>query len=376
MVDSLREWATADDVFVFFDTKGDYYTRFYRDGDAVIAGVPGEFEGEVSWNMFAELKATAAGRDPEDELFEMCSGLFTDMIRDGGDNVFFVKAARDTFVALVTALYREDGDRDNSDFRLRIAAMTQPEMLELLDREGNEDLAVAKKFIHKESANVTAATLAYMQQAVNDSFRSAFGKPGSFSIRAFLREKGGTALFFEYDVAAGSLLSSVYKTLLDIGLKEAMSRRRADGRVFFILDEFALLPELTHLANALNFGRSLGVRIIAGVQDTNQVETMYGDAQAKTVLAAFGNVISFRLYGETSRAFVTSRYGKARKIVKRIFDTRSGHVDGRVIEDWDISELTTGSCIAALADHAPVRFTFAPPLAEDDVQVTPTTAGS
>lgn len=171
-------------------------------------------------------------------------------------------------------------------------------------------------------------------------------------------------MFLEYDVASGDMLAPVFKTMLDIAMKEAMSRQRSGGRVFFILDEFALLPELTHLTNGLNFGRSLGLRFIVGTQNIRQVQEMYGHEMAGSVLSAFGTVFAFRLYDGNSREFVQDRFGKNKKITKFASDIRNRGLvettsDGHVVEDWELSALPVGTCVAAIPDHPPVRFRFA-----------------
>lgn len=364
LIGSIRKGLTPDDVLVFFDTKGDYYESFHRPGDAVIAATTAaDFEGQVSWNLFEEFRDIAHGRTVEDEILEVCSGLFSSLIKKAGDNSYFANAARDVFVALVTAMYRQSADRSNKDVRMIVGGMTHAEMHELLDAPGNADLRGAKNYIAKEGGNSTMATLAFMQQVIQESFRSSFGREGDFSIRRYIRDKGAKALFLEYDIASGTMLAPIYKTMIDVAMKEAMSRSRTAGRVFFVLDEFALLPELTHLSNGLNFGRSLGLRFIVGTQNIKQVQAMYGEQMAASVLSSFGTVFAFRLYDGSSREFVRDRFGKNRKIsrfesVVRTKGMNETTADGYVVEDWDLSSLPVGSCIAAIPDAPPVRFTF------------------
>ncbi|WIE81023.1 type IV secretion system DNA-binding domain-containing protein [Curtobacterium sp. MCSS17_016] len=367
LIRSVRESMTANDVMVVFDTKGDYHGEFARPGDVVVAGADAESYPEHRfWNLFQEFAGLPAGHAAEDEIFEMCNGLFANLLETGGDNVFFVQAARDVFTALVTAMFRESTELTNEDLRSRIGSMSVPEMQELLDRPDNADLRGARNYIAAEKSPTAQASVAYMQQVIQESFRSAFGRPGDFSIRQFVRAKGARALFLEYDVASGGMLAPVFKTMLDVAMKEAMSRQRTPGRVFFVLDEFALLPELTHLTNGLNFGRSLGLRFIVGTQNIKQVEAMYGNEMAASVLSAFGTVFAFRLYDGDSRDFVRGRFGKNKKVARFDSNVRSkgineSIIDGYVVEDWDLSSLPVGCCIAALPDHAPVRFQYAPP---------------
>jgi type IV secretory pathway TraG/TraD family ATPase VirD4 len=364
LIRSIRAGLTPDDLVVFFDTKGDYYEGFFRPGDAVIAStIADDFEGQVSWNLFEEFRDVAPGRAVEDEILEVCTGLFSSLIENAGDNAYFANAARDVFVALVTAMFRQSSARTNQDIRMIVGGMTHAEMHELLDQPGNGDLRGAKNYIAKEGANSTMATMAFMQQVIQESFRSSFGQAGDFSIRRFVREKGAKALFLEYDIASGTTLAPVFKTMIDVAMKEAMARSRTAGRVFFVLDEFALLPELTHLSNGLNFGRSLGLRFIVGTQNIKQVQAMYGDQMAASVLSSFGTVFAFRLYDGSSREFVRDRFGTNRKITRFESTVRNNGMNestapGFVVEDWDLSSLPVGSCIAAIPDHPPVTFTF------------------
>ncbi|KJQ53704.1 type IV secretory system conjugative DNA transfer family protein [Microbacterium sp. SA39] len=365
LVESIRAGLGQDDVLVFFDTKGDYVDAFGRAGDVVVGAVQQSPEAKsVVWNIFEEFGAAPDGRDVEDEIYEVSSGLFANLLQNSGDNIYFVSAARDLFVALLTAMLRESVVRTNADIRGGIAGMSVAEMHEVLDRPGNEDLRGVKQYIAREGSPSTGATVAFMQQVIQESFRSSFGRSGDFSIRRFLREKGGHALFLEYDIAAGSTLGPIFKTMLDIAMQEAMSRTRTVGRVLFVLDEFALLPELAHLTNGLNFGRSLGLRFIVGTQNVKQVEAMYGPQMAMSVLSAFGTVFSFRLFDGPSRDFVRDRYGRNKKIIRFDSSVRSkglneSIIDGYVVEDWDLSALPVGTCVAATPDTAPVRFAFA-----------------
>jgi len=364
LVRSVREAMGPNDTMVVFDTKGDYHGMFGRHGDAVIAAAPDStYEGQVSWNFFEEFQDLPVGRDPEDEIFEMCTGLFSQAVAEAGDNKFFAQAARDVFTALVTAVFRKGGDLSNADMR-KLTELSLHEMKAML--EPHQDLRGVRHYLVDEESPTAQSALSGMQQVIQESFRSTFGKMGAFSIRRFVRSKGAKALFLEYDIASGGMLAPVFKTMIDVAMKEAMSRQRADGRVFFVLDEFALLPELTHLSNGLNFGRSLGLRFIVGTQNIKQVQAMYGPEMAASVLSAFGTVFAFRLFDGDSRDFVRGRFGQNRKISRLASSVRSngmqeGLVEGWVVEDWDLSSLGIGMCIAAVPGHPPVRFTFAPP---------------
>jgi len=364
LVASIRDQAGPDDVFVFFDTKGDYIDRFFREGDVSIsAGDLTDFSGGVTWNIFREI-----GRPPAPELLDRVTEVVAPLIdppSTGADNNrIWVAMAQDLLSALITALIRTGKDYSNADVRAIADKMSVATMRSILEKHG--DLRGVLQYIAKDQSNVTISVLIFLQQAVRATFAGNFRSRGEFSVRDFVRGKGGRALFLEYDVARGSLLTPVYRTLLDAALREALGRQRAAGRVFLVLDEFSLLPRLRHIDAGLNFGRSLGLRFVVGTQNVGQVIEAYGPGLSGSILSGFGTVFSFRLYDAASRQFVRERYGANRKLVRYDAAVRTRGVgeqllDGSVIEDWDLTNLAVGEAIVAFPDAQPLRFRFAEP---------------
>jgi type IV secretory pathway TraG/TraD family ATPase VirD4 len=363
LVESLRASAEPHDIFVFFDTKGDYLARFWAEGDIVISSDQTSPQaGHALWNFFSDLDLA---QDPDAEVEEMAGTLFGATEEAAGEkNAIWPQLAKDLFAALVRASRRADAKLSNADIRRIADTTTVPQMHALI--EPHEDLRGVLQYIAKEGSTTTLSVLIFMQQMIRATFKGAFGSAGDFSIRQFLRSKGGKAVFLEYDVAAGETVTPVFRTILDIALKESLGRNRASGRVFFVLDEFALLPKLENLDSGLNFGRSLGLRFVVGTQNVGQVFSRYGDAGGSSVLSGFGTVFTFRLYDRASRDFIRDRFGSNRKLVRFDAAVKSRgiaeeRIDGSVIEDWDLSRLGVGQVVVALPDGPPHRFQFARP---------------
>jgi hypothetical protein len=357
LLSSLRENSTAEDVFVVFDTKGNFLERFYRDGDCVVSNTREATPGRVIWNIFEDLHDT--GPERVDECFEVASTIFGEEISRAGDNLFFAAGARDVFAAVLEIMARNGGQPSNRDLRLQLEA-PQEELAELA--EGHTDVAGARRYLSGKG-NTPMSILTFLQQAVQASFSGVFREAGDFSVRRFVREKAGRALFVEYDIAAGALLLPIYRVLLDLAIKEALGRSRASGSVFFLMDEFALLPELNHLTDGINFGRSQGLKFICGSQNVAQVQHSYGPEMASSILSGFGTVFAFRLMDAGSREFICQRFGRNRKQLTTQHAVRSRGVeqqllDGNVIEDWDLSSLAVGQTIASMPEGPPFFFTF------------------
>jgi hypothetical protein len=357
LLDPLRQSASQDDVFVIFDTKGDFLEKFYRDGDAVISSTPDRDQGGVKWNLFSDLLEQDSNERGE-QIHEIASTVFSDELDRAGDNIFFAMAARDIFAAVLEAMAREGGKYTNEDARKRLE-LSADELLALL--EDHPDLAGTARYL--EGDRRPEDILAFLQQTLSKSFSGAFRLPGDFSVREFIRNKGGRALFVEYDIASGSRLLPVYRVLIDMAIKEALGlgRRGSRGSVFFVLDEFALLPQLSHISNGINFGRSLGLKFIVGTQNVNQVLQAYGAESGASILSGFGTVLAFRLMDDASRDLVRQRFGSNRKQITTYAHVRSEGVQqavvmGNVIEDWVLSGLMLGQCIVSLPEGDPFFF--------------------
>jgi len=181
-------------------------------------------------------------------------------------------------------------------------------------------------------------------------------------MRQLVRAKGGKTIFIEYDLGIGNMLTPVYRLLFDMAIKEALSRWKMEGNVWLIADEFRLIPHLHHIENAVNFGRSLGVKLLVGIQNIDQMYDVYGQYAAKSISSGFSSTFSFRLNDRSSREYVCDQFGvnrKREKIAsvsdgKTAVNIRAAHV----VEDWDIANLKVGEAIVGLSGQEPFVFCF------------------
>jgi type IV secretory pathway TraG/TraD family ATPase VirD4 len=364
----LRDKRGPDDAFVIFDTKGDFLRNFYRPGDAVISSSPADDPGGVVWNLFRDLSGDPGTAG--EEIYEIASTIFSDELEQAGENIFFAAAARDIFAAVVEVMTREDpppgAPLSNADLRQRLDG-SSAELSELLD--GHPDLAGTARYL--EGGESVEAIMAFLQMTLRKSFSGVFRRPGDFSVRDFVSGRGGRALFIEYDIASGATLLPVYRVLMDMAIKEALGfgrRRLRETRLvpdnfYFVLDEFALLPRLPHISDGINFGRELGLKFLVATQNVNQVLRGYGPELGMSILSGFGTLFAFRLMDDASRSLVRQRFGTNRKQVSTYAAVRHEGVHqmvvtGNVVEDWQMSGLSRGHCIASLPQGAPFLFEF------------------
>jgi type IV secretory pathway TraG/TraD family ATPase VirD4 len=218
-------------------------------------------------------------------------------------------------------------------------------------------------YISSDDSPQTQGVLSEMQQIVREIFVGNFAKEGTLGLRDLVRQKGGRKIFIEYDLSYGELLTPIYSLMFDLAIKEALGRGRSEGNVYFITDEFRLLPNLEHIDDAVNFGRSLGIKFMIGIQNIEQIYDNYGKERAHSILSGLLTSLNFRVNDPASRVFVQNHFGKNRKIEVYATSVQSkGMVeerrDGNVVEDWDVTNLNIGQAIIGFPEYEPFVFQF------------------
>lgn len=362
IIKSIRRTLTQDDVMVIFDTKGDFYNEFYRSGDVVISNDSRADGGNGSdyWNIFSEVDVDDR---LEENILEICKTIFSEKL-EKTSQPFFPNAAKDLLNALMLFLSRSEKSkerRNNRSLRNILDSFDVDSMIRIL--RAYPDTKAMESYIADPKSGQTLGVVAELQQMVREIFIGNFAKNGTLSMRRLIREKGAKVIFVEYDLGIGGMLTPIYKLLMDLAIKEALCRKTNEGNVYFMIDEFRLLPHLEHVDDGVNFGRSLGAKFFLGVQNIEQVFHAYGNDLARSILSGFSTLIAFRVADGTTRDYIKEIFGKnlsltvyesgvsARGIQESMRETY-------VVEDWDIGGLKLGEAIVGYANNPPFRFKF------------------
>jgi hypothetical protein len=382
----IKSKMTGRDVMIVFDTKGDFERDFFDPAkDLVIGNSPRYRKRSKLWNIYEDILAD--GWDEEDYLInlnEISAGLFKKYESDA--QPFFALAARGIFSAVLLSFIRKkkwlmDGEIPAADIE-RVKSFFEANFNNagiISDFNGAtvqdyhdiakdfSDLVKIKSYLGDGDNNQGLGVLAEVHVMLQDIFMGVFAKNGDFSIRNFVRQKGARTLFLEYDMAIGETLTPLYSLLMDLAIKEALGRSEEEGQkgsVYIILDELKLLPQIMHLDDAVNFGRSMGIKIIAGLQSVTQVYDIYGEGgghdKGDAILSGFGSVVSFRPNDSTTREYVQNRFRK--NMLNEEFDC--GHEiiyerrQGFSVEDWDLNKLQIGQAVVALGEKPPFIYQF------------------
>ncbi len=362
LLGNLRMNMTRQDVMFLFDTKGDYYKEFYRPGDVVISNDERATNGYHTdyWNLFGEVTID----DHWDEnAAEISKAIFCDrLIRTS--QPFFPNAGKDLLTAMILHLCRannRDERKNNASLLRMLQTLTSERMKKLLMRY--PDFMGMIPYIQDPRSGQTLGVISELQSATRELFIGNFAKNGSISMRNLVRQKGGKVVFVEYDLGIGGVLTPIYRLLFDLAIKEALCRRRNEGKVYFVMDEFSLLPQLNHIDDGVNFGRSLGTSFIVGAQNVGQIYDAYGEDRGGSLLSGFSTTVCFRLNDGKSREFFKELNGKNGRITSYDSGIRAkGMVDqyreAYVVEDHDILNLRIGEAIVRTGNYPPFRFRF------------------
>ncbi len=366
MISQIKDRLTQDDVMIIFDTKGDFYKEFYTPGDVVISndGTAVGPDGMPDyWNIFNEIEQ---GEQQYASVMEVAKSLFKEAC-EKTNQVFFPNAARDIFMATMLHFLRYSQKTGNTKYLNNdalvdfIKSRTSAELRDMLS--SYPDMKAMTSYISSDDSAQTQGVLSELQQIVRDIFVGNFSKKGTLGLRDLVRRKGGRKIFIEYDLSYGELLTPIYSLMFDMAIKEALGRGRSEGNVYFITDEFRLLPNLEHVDDAVNFGRSLGIRFMIGIQNVEQIYDNYGEERAHSIMSGFLTSLNFRVNDPKSRDFIKEQFGKNRKI--EVYSTTvqsKGMVeerrDGYVVEDWDVTNLKIGQAIIGFPEYEPFVFQF------------------
>lgn len=361
IVKQLKKNLTKDDVMLIFDSKGDFHKKFFETGDVVIGNSKTYRKTSAKWNIYDEIIADGKDRvSVAQNAQEICKSLFAERTEKNSSNPFFPNAARDLLASIIISLVRDNVQFSNKDLKDVIDSTPVDELRTML--ASFSDLASVAAYIGGKSGTQAQGVMSEMYSITRDIFTGVFSDVGDFSMRKFIRSKSGHTAFLEYDLAIGDVLSPVYTLLFDLALKESLGRTATQGNVYLIADELKLLPNLRHLEDGINFGRSLGVKILAGLQGIDQLNAHYeNEAKAHNAVAGFSSVFAFQSNDYNTREYVSQLFGK--NMILETFPEANGsrHYEkreGYVVEDWDLVGLNVGEAIVGLPNRPPFRFKF------------------
>ncbi len=364
------------DVIIIFDTKGDYLAEFgsrIPEEERVVIGSGWEYRKITSYhNIFAEIMPRGAdGKlvytpDSDVDALEIAE-LFFQQMHSETQPVFPAMAEQivaGIIIYFMRRYWREDQSRLNNQELIHFfQRRTTEELKAVFEENYMEDYKSCISYISGKGTQ-TQGVNSYIGAILRKMFIGPFAVADparEFSMMHILTGRKRTVVFIEYDLKRGNALAPMYGILIDQALKNALGGR-GDTRknVYLLLDEWALLPKLKYAADSLSFGRSQGVKVMAGIQNISAIEDLYGEAGARNILAGFQNIFAFRITDYHTRRFLVERLGENYQNISFSAQNESANIQytGHTLEEWDLMELKLGQAAVVLAGEAPFLFRF------------------
>jgi type IV secretory pathway TraG/TraD family ATPase VirD4 len=114
---------------------------------------------------------------------------------------------------------------------------------------------------------------------------------GRFSIRSWLDDEKAGNLFITWREDQAESLKPLISAWVDTICSSVLSMSENEKRrIWLFLDELGSLEKLASLEAALTKGRKYGLRVVAGLQTTAQLDRIFGRDEGQIIRACFRNV--------------------------------------------------------------------------------------
>ena len=375
-LDRMLATMQPTDIIIIFDTKGDYLETFgsrIPDSDKIVIGNCEAYRRVTFYhNIFAEVmprgkdgKLVYTPESDEDAL-NLCEQLFQSM--NSETQPIFPTMAEQVVAAVMVyfmrTYWRKDQSKlNNKEFINFFTHSTNDDLKKVFELEYMSDQHSCIVYISGKG-NQTQGVNSYVGSVLKKMFVGPFAQADparEFSMRDIIYSGKKKVVFIEYDLCKGKLLAPMYGLLIDRAFANALGgRQKTKTNKYFLLDEMLLLPKIEHMCDSLNFGRSLGVKVMCGLQNICGLEEQYGEAGAKNILSSFQNMIAFRTNDYDTRQFVINRLGENYQNFSLSVQQENLNLqrEGHTVEDWNLLKLKNGEAVVSLAGEESFLFTM------------------
>lgn len=260
------------DRVIVADPNGDMLAKFYRPGHGDVILNPYDDRGE-GWAFFNELRhdydykrlalsLVPRGQTKEQEEWHQYARL------------------------LLAETARKLVDKHMPDVKelFRLTTIVPPAELKMF----LTDTAAESLFVGADKA------LASARFVLSSKLPEHLAMPaGDFSLREWLEQPEGN-LFITWREDMAEALRPLISAWVDVLCTSLLSldlEQSAGQRLWMFLDELATLEKLPSLKDAATKGRKAGLRIVAGLQSTAQLDEIYGRDEAQTLRSCFRSLV-------------------------------------------------------------------------------------
>ena len=275
----LRQVFRRQCTALIYDEKGEY-TELFLDGETCVLS-PGDVRS-VYWELSKDITTHHDARTFADAI-----------ISPATNEPFWTDAAKILVTGALVSLIETTPSWGWADFHKRLFG--EPEKLRSALIEHFPEATFFTESDQKATASVQAVVatqlswLRYIEDAKPDNAQI-------FSLKDWFSESKKQKVIVKTNHANASMSASLFLTLFSMMTNKVLSLPDSKAReIWVVLDELAAISKNTALEVWLSRCRSKGARTIAGTQILSQVQQIYGERQAETILSLFSTVYALKL---------------------------------------------------------------------------------
>lgn len=318
---------------LLLDIKGDFTQDQYwvdRNGKKYAATILNPFDKRsAQWWLGNDILDLETARE--------FSRMF---LSESSKDPFWSKATAHIMVAVMLSLIVQKGrDWSWADLAERVSAPTEdirrwaelyyPPAVKILESEGNE--AATSVLINFATDFAAICDISRYWHAKNEAPK--------VSLRAWLSGRDRRkSLIIGWDASRATASKSWAGAFIDLaGMYIASPQFQNNGRINFILDEFAQLPKMNGIVQSLDVGRSKGISVLIGIQSFNQLLDIYGQ-RAESFRSLIGNHV-FAQLSAGKDAEDASRFLGNQTVREKQISVSDNNSSRTVSESWNEKEV-------------------------------------
>lgn len=296
----LSDILKRGDPVILYDYKGDYTAAL---GEAKGTVIISPFDGRgTAWDVAADI-------DTEMRALEFARSLLPDA---ASKEPFFRRAAQDLLTGVIQRLQDEKSLTwtfsdlvevlDSKTAIIDAVTKYRPAALQALGHVDSKQAASVLGELRAGTIQLTYLARAWSTAPTRLSLSKWVMGSAPTERPQLVIIKGNQ----EYRALDGFLTSRIFSVIIMKALSMSDSFER---RLWAFLDEFGNIPRIEGIDTLLTAVRSKGLRVVCAVQDTAQIEVIYGAPFTQTFMGSFGTVLA-GLTGGATAAYLSNNFGK------------------------------------------------------------------
>ena len=261
---------TIGSKIILYDNKGDYIPTNYNEKRDIIFNPIDE--RSAHWTIFNDCTSKM---DIEQVI---CHGMIPGS--GGSRDPFWANASREVFRGILYYCYRNKMYSNEKIWDVLSSGASK--IVKILNTipEGRTGREMILDSSSKQTQGIMAMLLQYT--AILELMAT---EDGGFSIRKWLHDPKPGTLFLVNHSKSKDVLKPILTLLLEMASHEVLSMPDDyNRRIYFFLDEFGSLNNMSSIIELLTRARSKGASVWIGTQEIGQIEKVYGKESRQSIV--------------------------------------------------------------------------------------------